>query len=186
MESFIGTIMMFAGNFAPLGWALCDGTLLSIAQNAALFSILGTTFGGNGQTNFALPDLRGRVPIHQGQGPGLSSYALGEAGGTENVTLTTTQIPPHAHTTPSHTHSFAAPASTGRPTGTSPASAVPAAATANFYASAANAAMLAGTTANDGAGNSGVAGSGVSHTNLQPFLGVNFIICLQGIFPSRS
>src|SRR3954464_2189508 len=97
MEPFIGQIMLFAGNFAPRGWAFCEGQLLSIAQNTALFSILGTTYGGNGQTTFALPDLRGRVPIHPGQGPGLSPYALGQVGGSESVTLTSKQITGHKH-----------------------------------------------------------------------------------------
>src|SRR4051794_18692844 len=96
-ESLIGSIAMFAGNFAPRGYALCAGQLLSIAQNTALFSILGTTYGGDGRVTFALPDLRGRVPIHVGQGPGLSNYDLGETGGTETVTLTVNQMPSHAH-----------------------------------------------------------------------------------------
>ena len=94
---FIGQITLFAGNFAPRGWAFCNGQLLSIAQNTALFSILGTTYGGNGQTTFALPDLRGRVPVHAGQGPGLSNYDLGQQGGAESVTLTTAQMPAHTH-----------------------------------------------------------------------------------------
>src|SRR4051812_19628298 len=97
-EPFLAEIMIFAGNFAPRGWAFCNGQILSIAQNTALFSLLGTTYGGNGQTTFALPDLRGRVPIGVGQGPGLSSISLGEVGGTENVTLLTTQMPMHDHT----------------------------------------------------------------------------------------
>src|SRR5438132_384897 len=97
-EPFLGEIRMFCGNFNPRGWALCNGQLLSIAQNTALFSILGTTYGGNGQTTFALPDLRGRVPVHPGQGPGLSMYNLGENGGAESVTLTAAQMPAHQHT----------------------------------------------------------------------------------------
>src|SRR5215471_1460128 len=99
-EAFIGTILMFAGNFAPLNWAFCDGALLAIAQYTALFSILGTTYGGNGTTNFGLPDLRGRVPLHVGgsqPGPGLSVYVLGEKTGVENVTLTNAQLPIHNH-----------------------------------------------------------------------------------------
>ena len=97
METYIGTILMFAGNFAPRGWALCDGQILAIAQNSVLFSILGTTYGGNGQTTFALPDLRGRGPMHAGQGPGLSHRELGERGGTESVTLTINNLPAHNH-----------------------------------------------------------------------------------------
>src|SRR5213083_1523824 len=96
-EPFIGEIVMFGGNFAPRGWAFCNGQLLAIAQNTALFSILGTTYGGDGQTTFALPDLRGRSPVHAGQGPGLSTYARGEQGGTEQVTLRAVELPPHNH-----------------------------------------------------------------------------------------
>src|SRR5215213_5859350 len=96
-DPYIGEIRMFAGNFAPRGWALCNGQLLSISQNTALFSLLGTMYGGNGQTTFALPDLRGRVPLHFGQGPGLSNYVEGEVGGTETVTLTTGEMPSHNH-----------------------------------------------------------------------------------------
>src|SRR4026209_391528 len=96
-EPFLGEIVMFAGNFAPRGWALCNGQILSIAQNTALFSILGTTYGGNGQTTFGLPDLRSRVPVGQGQGPGLSPWTLGEQNGFENVTLSATQMPAHNH-----------------------------------------------------------------------------------------
>src|SRR5664279_958928 len=97
MESFLASLLIFAGNFAPRGWAFCNGQILSIAQNSAVFALIGTTYGGNGTTNFALPDLRGRVPIHAGQGPGLSLYSLGQSGGTENTTLLATQIPAHTH-----------------------------------------------------------------------------------------
>ena len=103
-EAFIGEIRMFAGNFPPRGWQFCQGQLLSIAQNTALFSILGTTYGGNGQTTFALPDLRGRYPMQPGQGPGLSPRTLGEQGGSETVTLISNQMPAHTH---SHTASGA-------------------------------------------------------------------------------
>src|SRR5437867_1864890 len=98
LEPFYGEIRMFAGNFAPRNWAFCQGQILPIAQNTALFSLLGTTYGGNGSTTFALPDLRGRVPIHQGQGTGLSSYTMGQNGGTESETLTVNQMPAHKHT----------------------------------------------------------------------------------------
>ena len=98
MDEFIAIIKMFGGNFAPRGWAFCNGQILSIAQNTALFSLLGTTFGGNGQTTFALPDMRSRVPIHPGQGPGLSSYSLGQAAGTESITLTVNNLATHFHT----------------------------------------------------------------------------------------
>ena len=112
MEPFIGMIVQFGGNFAPRGWALCDGQLMSIAQNSALFSILGTTYGGDGRTTFALPDLRSRVPIHPGQGPGLSRYVLGQAGGVESVTLTVNNMP-------SHNHSFSGSSSVGSTVGRS-------------------------------------------------------------------
>src|SRR3978361_2243002 len=117
METFIGTIMMFAGNFAPSGWAFCNGALLPIAQYTALFSILGTTYGGEGRPNFGLPDLRGRVPLSFGQGPNLSSYELGQQYGTETVTLQQQQMP-------AHTHAFGVPCSTGGADASSPQNAV--------------------------------------------------------------
>src|SRR3954465_13916452 len=116
---FIGQISLFGGNFAPRGWAFCKGQLLAISQNTALFSILGTTYGGNGQTTFALPDLRGRVPIHFGQGPGLSSYALGETGGAETTTLTVNELPAHTHAVSPRASNNAQ--TTNRPGGTIPA-----------------------------------------------------------------
>src|SRR5919109_3928213 len=103
-DPYVAEIRIFPFNFAPRGWAFCNGQLLPISQNTALFSLLGTTYGGNGQTTFALPDLRGRVPISSSQGPGLSNYDLGEIGGFESVTLTTNQLPAHTHGLPSHTH----------------------------------------------------------------------------------
>jgi len=172
MDPFIGQIIMFAGNFAPRGWALCDGQLLSISQNSALFSILGTTYGGNGQTTFGLPDLRGRVALHPGQGPGLSNYTLGQQSGVENVTLTTNQMPIHGHT-------VAPGSSTDTPNANSPANAVPAANDQQqLYSTEANASMRPT--------NSGNAGGSQPHDNLQPLLCVNFIIALEGIYPSRS
>jgi len=171
MEPFIGEIMMFAGNFAPKGWAMCNGQLLPIAQYTALFSLLGTTYGGNGQTTFALPDLRGRVPVHPGQGPGLSNYDLGQQSGSENVTLTTTQIPAHAHT-------FAPGCSTQVPNAESPANAVPANLDPNqTFSTEPNGNMRPG--------NSSTVGGSQPHNNLQPLLCINFIIALEGIFPSR-
>jgi microcystin-dependent protein len=167
-EPFLAQIMMFGGNFAPRGWALCNGQILPIAQNTALFSLLGTTFGGNGQTTFGLPDLRGRVPVHAGQGPGLSNVSLGEAAGNESVTLTQNQMP-------QHTHGVAA--SNGGSTASRPAGNVLAA--GGSYASASD-----GTTMNPAM--IGAAGGGQPHENRQPYLGVNFIIALEGIFPSRN
>lgn len=175
-EPYIGQIMMFAGNFAPRGWALCEGQLLSIAQNSALFSILGTTYGGDGRTTFALPDLRGRVPIQPGTGPGLSPYTLGQSGGAENVSLLITNIPAHNHPLE---------ASTAAGDSSSPQGAVPAVTVdpntqqpLNGYHSSPNTTMAAASV--------GFAGGSQPHTNVQPYLSVNFIIALEGIFPSRS
>lgn len=167
-EPFIGQILMVGFNFAPRGWALCDGQLLPIAQNTALFSLLGTTYGGNGQSTFALPDLRGRVPIHQGQGPGLSPRLIGEVAGTEAVTLTTAQIPAHRHSLTGSSvrqdtnHAAGATLAKGG-IYTTETPAVP------MHPEAIAA-----------------AGGGQAHPNLQPLLCVNFIIAVEGIFPSRS
>ena len=173
LEAFIGELMLFGGNFAPRGWAMCNGQLLSIAQNTALFSILGTTYGGNGTTTYALPDLRGRVPIHMGQGPGLSNYSEGEVGGSETVTLLTTQMPAHGHAT------SVAAASTA--TTKNPNNALPAfTAAGTSYGTAADLTM-AGNMVNVGA-----SGGNQPHQNIQPFLTLNWCICLEGIYPSRN
>lgn len=177
-EPFIGEIIMFGGNFAPRGWALCNGQLLSIAQNTALFSILGTTYGGDGQTTFALPNLQGRVAIHPGQGPGLSPYVLGQIGGTENVTLTTNQMPLHTHT--ATVNAAEAPQTvTDNPKG-----GVPAGSTGGpqVYGAAPDGA----TTMNAGMVTNAPAGGSQPFSIIQPYLCVNFIIALQGIFPSRN
>ncbi len=171
MDPFIGQIIMFAGNFAPRGWAFCNGQLLSIAQNTALFSILGTTYGGDGKTTFALPDLRSRVPMHPGQGQGLSAYELGQVGGVETVTLTMQQMPIHGH-------AFAPGCSIDPPSAQSPANSVPAQLDTQAYGTEANASMRPGNSTN--------AGGSQAHDNLQPFACVNFIIALEGVFPSRS
>ncbi len=174
-EGFIGEIRMFGGNFAPKGWALCNGQILSIAQNTALFSILGTTYGGNGQTTFALPDLRGRVAIHQGQGPGLSSYTLGEQSGSESVTMLQSQLPPHTHTVACNTGAATQPS----PGGNLPAAPVDSQGGAgNGYAPTANGTMSPQTI--------GATGGGQPVPIVQPLLCVTFIICLYGIFPSRN
>jgi microcystin-dependent protein len=169
-EPFLGEIRTFGFNFAPRGWAFCNGQLLSISQNTALFSLLGTFYGGNGQTTFALPDLQGRVGIHQGQGPGLSPYELGEVSGSETVTLTSAQMPTHSHQVVAN----ATTATSGRTAGN-----VPARTSGNSYAAAPD-----GTDMN--AGMIGTTGGSQPHTNLQPFLVLNFCIALQGIFPSRN
>jgi len=174
-EPMIGEIRMFAGNFAPRGWALCDGQLLSIAEYSALFSILGTTYGGDGRTTFALPDLRGRVPIHPGQGPGLSSRRLGEKGGVEAVTLTVNQIP-------SHTHSAVAYADSSVGSTDKPDAAVP----ARNAGSTPEYGQVGNTTLNQDAIVIGNTGGNQPHENMQPYLAVNYIIALVGIFPSRN
>lgn len=176
MDSFIASIIIFGGNFAPRGWAFCNGQVLSIAQNTALFSLLGTTYGGNGQTTFALPDLRGRVPVHSGnsEGTGLSTYDLGQSGGTENTTLTINQLP-------SHNHNLRA--TDGEGNTRDPANAVLAKEAAGVTAS-----YKAGTNSNtDMNGTSvGNAGGGQPIDTRQPYLALNYIICLEGIFPSRN
>jgi microcystin-dependent protein len=174
-EPFIGEIRMVGFTYAPQGWALCDGQLLSIAQNSALFALLGTTYGGNGQTTFALPDLRGRVPLHPGQGPGLSPYVLGQSSGAETVTLTATQIPAHNHTVAANSGSGSAE----NPVGNFPAAITDPNTGAPFNAFAASANGTMNPTA------VGIAGGSQPHTNLQPYLCVNFIIALEGIFPSH-
>ncbi len=174
-EPFIAQIMMFGGNFAPRGWALCDGQLLSIAQNTALFSILGTTYGGNGQTTFALPDLRGRVPIHPGQGPGLSPYVLGQMSGTENTTLLITNMPAHNHTATGAINANSAAANDSLPTGNYLAESA-------IYHTGTNTTMAA----NSVSVNVGLAGGSQPFSILQPYTCVNFIIALEGIFPSRN
>jgi microcystin-dependent protein len=170
---FIGEITLFAGNFAPRNWAFCNGQILPISQNTALFSILGTTYGGNGQTTFALPDLRGRVPIHQGQGPGLSFYNLGQMGGSENVTLLTNQLPAHNHAI----NAVANGGDQANPIGNLPA--VESTGTSKDYSSvAATGQMAPGMVANTGGGQ--------PVPVVQPYGCVSYIIALYGIFPSRN
>ena len=172
MDGVIGVIWMFGGNFAPRNWAFCDGTLLSISQNTALFSILGTTYGGDGRTTFGLPAMRGRVPMHAGNGPGLTPRPLGQKSGQETVTLNTTQVPPH-----NHAPKVDVSTSTGEETAVS--GNVIANHTNAFNEDATAAQTLGGVTSSN-------VGGGQSHTNLQPFMVVNFVICLFGIFPSRN
>lgn len=162
---------MFAGNFAPQGWAFCDGQLLAVSQNDALFSLFGTTYGGDGRTTFGLPDLRGRVPIHAGTGPGLSNRRLGSKAGTESVTLTGSQIPSHAHTVRGTGNT----AATGNPADQVPAQST----TVSLYAPTAptvdmNPAAVVAT------------GGSRSHSNLMPTLCIHFIVALVGIYPSRQ
>ncbi len=170
-EPFVGEVRMFAGNFAPRGWAFCDGQLLAVSQNDALFSLLGTIYGGDGRTTFGLPDLRGRIPIHAGSGPGLSPRRLGAKGGAEKVTLTVNQLP-------SHTHSERASNSPG--TSSSPAN--------NTLSNNLTAETFTTDISRVNMSSSAITNTGGSrsHTNLQPFLCVHFIIALVGIYPSRN
>lgn len=161
---------MVGFNFAPRGWALCDGQILPISSNSALFSLLGTTYGGDGRTTFALPDLRGRVPIQVGNGPGLSPYQWGEKGGAETNILNVNQLPPHSHT-------FNLPATEEGNTD-SPENAFVAGDGNASFGTASDITMATSSTNNTGAAS--------SINNIQPFLGIYFIIALQGIFPSRS
>lgn len=165
---------MFGGNFAPAGWALCDGQLISIAENETLFQLIGTTYGGDGQVTFSLPDLQGRIPLHQGNGPGLSTRTLAESFGSESVTLNANQIPPH-------NHSIQASPTVGNSTGTSN-STIAAGTIGRVYTNDNTPANLgdlnAGTIAN--------AGGSQPHDNMMPYLCINFIISLYGIFPSPS
>jgi len=170
-EPFLAEIRLFPYNFAPRGWALCQGQLMAISQNTALFALLGTTYGGNGISTFALPDLRGRAAVHVGQGPGLSPYDLGQVGGNETVTLTAAQLAPHAH-----------PANCLTVNGNqySPSNTVWAidAGENPQYGST----KAVGTMAPNIISPSGV---GLAHNNIQPYLALNYCIALQGIFPQR-
>jgi len=177
MDGTIGVVTTFAANFAPRNWAMCNGQLMSIAQNTALFSILGTTYGGNGQTNFALPDLRGRVPVHTGQGPGLSNYSLGQVGGTETATLNSNQIPAHAH---NGLATLKQSASSDDGSDSTPNGAYPSRFT-GAYSTTTNTNMLPPPN-----GNTGLAGGSQPFSIRPPFLTLNYIICLFGIFPSRN
>lgn len=173
-EPFIGEIKMVGFNYAPQGWAFCDGSLLSIQQNTALFSLIGTYYGGDGRSTFGLPDLRGRVPIHQGQGPGLSQYVLGELGGTESVALTPGQMPAH-----NHLIEAAAEAGNTRSAGGAVLAKEAAGQTAVYNSTAAASTPLRTDSVT-------LAGNNIAHPNVQPFQCVNFIIALVGIYPPRS
>lgn len=171
-EQYLGEIRMFAGNFPPKGWAFCNGQILPINQNQALFSLLGTTYGGNGHTNFALPDFRGKVPVHFGQGPGLSDYSLGQTGGSETATISISQMPAHTHQVTAVT----AEGNQNSPAGNLPAN------TKNLdkeYSTS-----TADTTMN--AAMIGYTGGGQAFSIKAPTNTVTFIIALTGIFPSRN
>ena len=171
MEPFLGQITAFGFNFAPRGWAECNGQLLPIAQYQALFSLLGTFYGGDGRTTFGLPELRGRAALHMGQGPGLSNRPLGQKAGTETNTLTAGQLP-------SHTHTFAPPSSSGSGNTDVATSQYPAQAEEDNYHNTSDATMGSGTT--------GSTGNSQIVNNMQPYQVVNFCIATTGVFPSRN
>jgi len=171
---FLAEIRIFTGNFAPKGWALCDGQLMPISQNTALFSLLGTTYGGDGRSNFAIPNLQGCAPMQAGQGPGLSLRDLGETSGEQTVTLLQTEMPAHSHT-------VQAAAAGGLPSPTN-----------NVWASGLKghpgsyAASNPATNVQMNPFSASIAGGNLPHNNMPPFLGLTFIIALQGVFPARS
>ena len=171
-EPFLGEIRMFAGNFAPRGWAFCDGQLLAVSENDALFSLFGTIYGGDGRTTFGLPDLRGRFPVHQGTGPGLSQRRLGVKAGTETETITLTHLPSHAHTVAGHSGPGQSSALAGNTFATS------ASGDWQYSNQSQDAVLDSKTIANTG--------GSASHTNVPPFLCINFIVALLGIYPSRN
>jgi microcystin-dependent protein len=171
---YIGEIRMFGGNFAPAGWAFCDGQLMPISENDALFTLIGTTFGGDGQETFGLPDLQGRVPLHNGTGPSGTTYTLGELSGTETVTLTTQQMPAHRHVAVGSTD----PAASSSPQDRVLAS-LPATGARSAYGTDVPYGALAPTSLSS-------AGGSQPHDNLQPYTVVNFIISLFGIFPTQN
>jgi len=173
-EPFLGQIIQTGFNFPPRGYALCDGQLLPIAQNTALFSLLGTTFGGDGKTTFALPDLRGRAPVHQGQGPGLTNRVMGESSGSETVTLVSSQMPMHNHLVMVNNN----PSGQGTPNGNFLGGSSDPTVFA-FYAPTSDGSALAPTAL-------ATAGGSQPHENMQPYLVISFSIALAGIFPSRN
>jgi microcystin-dependent protein len=174
-DPFVAEIRIFPFNFAPRGWAWCDGQLMPLSQNTALFSLLGTTYGGNGKSNFALPDLQGRAPMHPGQGPGLSLHDLGETGGSETVTLLESEIPAHAHGIFASTNA-ADEEGTKQPAGGMPGAQQ---GSNQLYTALASAVSFSDQAL-------APAGGDQPHNNLQPFLTFYFCIALQGVFPPRT
>ena len=172
MDPFVAEIRIFPFNFAPKGWAFCDGQLLPLSQNTALFSLLGTTYGGDGKSNFALPNMQGNAPMHPDQGPGLSLHDLGETGGTQTVSLLESEIPAHSHSLMGSNQLGNMPAVTNN---------FPARTTFNMYQSVTNAnlALMAPEVLPP-------AGGDQPHNNMQPYLTLNFCIALQGVFPPRT
>lgn len=170
---YVGEILLFAGNFAPVGWAFCDGRLLSIAEYETLFALIGTTYGGDGQSTFALPDLRGRVPIHQGQGPGLSPRVIGQTGGVEQVSLTPSQLPAHRHALRASSATASSSAGVSGSLLATPAS-------TKLYGITPGGGSVMAVSALSASGNS------QPHNNMAPSLGLNHIISLFGVFPSQG
>jgi microcystin-dependent protein len=180
MDEYIGIVKLFAGNFAPKGWAFCDGSLINISQNTALYSILGTTYGGNGQTNFALPDLRSRVPVGAGNGPGQPPVVPGQMAGSANVTVTTAQLPAH-----SHAQMVSIQYGTGLPNNTQ-VLAVPEGTTANGESVTIQAFGPSGNLTTLSPDSIGSTGSNQPLNVMPPYTGMNYIICMQGLFPPRN
>jgi microcystin-dependent protein len=172
-DPFVAEIRIFPFNFAPKGWAWCDGQLMPLSQNTALFSLLGTTYGGNGKSNFALPDLQGRAPMHPGQGPGLSLHDLGETGGSDTVTLLESEMPAHAHAMRAHDIDL------GELNAPAPNRSLAKSTNATAYVTAANLVSMSPQTLTP-------AGGDQPHNNLQPYLTFYFCIALQGVFPPRG
>lgn len=181
-EPFIGEIKIFGFNFAPQSYQLCMGQILSIAQNTALFSLMGTTYGGNGQTTFALPDLRGRMPIGQGQGPGLPNYTMGQLSGTTNVTLLTSNIPAHVHTL--NSMQVKIKAATNLAEEQNPNGNFPAVTAIDSYSPVSTANVFMGGT--QVSGTTDITGSNVPVNIQNPYLTINYSIAIYGIFPSRN
>jgi len=174
MDPFVAEIRIFPFNFAPKGWAFCDGQLLPLSQNTALFSLLGTTYGGDGKSNFALPDMQGRAPMHPGQGPGLSLHDLGETGGSETVSLLESEIPSHSHALMASATNSSKPNPIGNSLTRIAANGTPYVAAAGATLSPFADQALA------------PAGGDQPHNNMQPYLTLSFCIALQGVFPPRT
>jgi len=172
-DPFVAEIRIFPFNFAPKGWAFCDGQLLPLSQNTALFSLLGTTYGGDGRSTFRLPDMQGNAPMHPGQGPGLSLHDLGETGGVETVTLLQTEIPLHSHGV------MAAPSLVSGDTNIPPGNAFAKSSQGNAYVAAANLTQLSPSTITP-------TGNSQPHNNMMPYLTLSFCIAMQGVFPPRG
>jgi microcystin-dependent protein len=172
MDPFLGEIRLFGFNFAPTGWALCQGQLMAISSNAALFSLLGTTFGGDGVRTFGLPDLRGRLPLGQGQGPGLTPRTMGEIAGEENHTLITQEMPAHSHSVSANETSDTTDPKNSFPSNDSRNA-------LNIYATTTDRTLM-------NPGMIGITGGNLPHNNMQPYLCINYCIALNGIFPSRG